>query len=108
MLPGMCSLDLGLNIVDGVRALSPKGDGHAGAVQVAPARSLPGLHEPPRHGCRRRMSSMPSAPCSSSIHLGSLRTLPSPALPSPAAGVAATDRALVRGTEVPTLLYTDK
>ena len=42
MLPGMCSPDLGLNVVDGVRALSLKGDGLAGAVQVAPARVLPG------------------------------------------------------------------
>ena len=43
MLSSMRSPDLGLNIVDGVRALSPKGDGLAGAVQVAPARPLPGV-----------------------------------------------------------------
>ena len=34
--------DLGLNIVDGIRALSSKGDGLAGVVQVAPARVLSG------------------------------------------------------------------
>ena len=43
MLPSMRFSDLGLNVVDGVRALSFKGDGLAGAAQVAPARVLPGV-----------------------------------------------------------------
>ena len=34
-------LDLGLNVVDGVRGLSLKGDGLAGAVQATLARVLP-------------------------------------------------------------------
>ena len=41
MLPSVCSPDLGLNVVDGARALGPKGDGLAGVVQVTPARVLP-------------------------------------------------------------------
>ena len=35
-------LGLGLNVVDGVRALNLKGDGLAGASQTIPARILPG------------------------------------------------------------------
>ena len=46
-------LGLGLDIVDGVRALNLKGGGLVSASQAVPARILPGVHEPPREGsCR--------------------------------------------------------
>ena len=40
MLPGMCSPDLGLNIVDGFKPLSPKGDGLASVCAGCPGKAL--------------------------------------------------------------------
>ena len=42
MLSGMCSLDLDLTIVDGVRALNPKGGGPAGPFMSCPGKGLAG------------------------------------------------------------------
>jgi hypothetical protein len=54
-------LGLGLDIVDGVRALNLKGGVLVSASQVVPARILPGPREPPRQGSCRG-SSLSSAP----------------------------------------------
>ena len=84
--------DLGLNVVDGIKALSLKGDGLAGAMQVAPARVLPG------GGLARLLLLVLRVSV-----LVVFCVLSSSASPSPATGVAATARAQVRDTKVPLL-----
>ena len=114
MLPGMCSPNLGLNIVDGVRALNPKGGGPVGLLASCPGKELVGgLASRLGKACCRAWPCLPLAACYlkrlfSYSFVPVLRPTVLLSLPTPVVGMAATVRAQVRGTEVPILLYTDK
>ena len=99
---------LGSKVVDGFGTLGIKG-GSAGVGQVAPARFLPGLWTPLRHGPCQGSSPRPSTLCVSGLALLWLSCVfASSAPPSVAAGVATTARAQVNGNRRPLLLYTDR
>lgn len=91
-------LGLGIDIVDGVRALNLKGGGLVSASRAAPARILPGIRDPCRGSDCLMLYGYWLGSC-----LGRLvfrLQLPPSGL---AAGAAATARAQVRGTKGPKL-----